>query len=236
VQAEYNVSGSMPTATVVSVAVHIILTLLISSSVVSSVNTYRSNAVTVVLTPSKQAPTDASHLASEHQIASVVREMQAPLGEQSVTTQLAIMQALAAETSDTSDLVAEVQKLQSELTQIQETNAQNTRLGSVVARRALDADYLQRWVNRVEKFGNAALANVGSARGDVRLLVVVVVVVVDKLGILLDVTVLQSSGFPHLDRAAIKTVQNAAPYPAFPPALSAQVDKLEIVRTWLFRP
>lgn len=225
----------MPTATVVSVAVHIILTLLISSSVVSSVNTYRSNAVTVVLTPSKQAPTDASHLASEHQIASVVREMQAPLGEQSVTTQLAIMQALAAETSDTSDLVAEVQKLQSELTQIQETNAQNTRLGSVAARRALDADYLQRWVNRVEKFGNAALANVGSARGDVRLLVVVVVVV-DKLGILLDVTVLQSSGFPHLDRAAIKTVQNAAPYPAFPPALSAQVDKLEIVRTWLFRP
>jgi len=234
VQAEYNVSGSMPTATVVSVAVHIILTLLISSSVVSSVNTYRSNAVTVVLTPSKQAPTDASHLASEHQIASVVREMQAPLGEQSVTTQLAIMQALAAETSDTSDLVAEVQKLQSELTQIQETNAQNTRLGSVAARRALDADYLQRWVNRVEKFGNAALANVGSARGDVRLLVAVVVV--DKLGILLDVTVLQSSGFPHLDRAAIKTVQNAAPYPAFPPALSAQVDKLEIVRTWLFRP
>lgn len=230
-QAEYNVSGSMPTATVVSVAVHIILTLLISSSVVSSVNTYRSNAVTVVLTPSKQAPTDASHLASEHQIASVVREMQAPLGEQSVTTQLAIMQALAAETSDTSDLVAEVQKLQSELTQIQETNAQNTRLGSVAARRALDADYLQRWVNRVEKFGNAALADVGSARGDVRLLVVV-----DKLGILLDVTVLQSSGFPHLDRAAIKTVQNAAPYPAFPPALSAQVDKLEIVRTWLFRP
>ena len=229
-QAEYNVSGSMPTATVVSVAIHIIVTLLISSSVVSSVNTYRSNAVTFVLTPSKQAPIEASHLASENQVASV-GEMQTPLGEQSVTTQLAIMQALAAETSDTSDLVAEVQKLQSELTQIQETNAQNTRLGSVAARRALDADYLQRWVNRVEKFGNAALANVGSARGDVRLLVVV-----DKLGILLDVTVLQSSGFPHLDRAAIKTVQDAAPYPAFPPALSAQVDKLEIVRTWLFRP
>ena len=50
------------------------------------------------------------------------------------------------------------------------------------------------------------------------------------------VTVLESSGFPHLDRAAIKTVQDAAPYPPFPPALSAQVDKLEIVRTWQFRP
>lgn len=79
--------------------------------------------------------------------------------------------------------------------------------------------------------GNAALNSVGSARGDVRLLVVV-----DQFGILLDVTVLESSGFPHLDRAAIKTVQDAAPYPPFPPTLSAQVDKLEIVRTWQFRP
>jgi protein TonB len=230
VQAEYDVSGGMPTATGVSIAMHIIFALLISLSVASSVDTYKSKAVTVVLTPSKQAPTDASHLASQNQIASM-GEIQSPLSEPSATTQLAIMQALAANNTDPGDLAAEVQKLKNELNQIQETKAQNTRLGSVAARRALDASYLQRWVNRVQKFGNAALANVGSARGDVRLLVVV-----DKLGILLDVTVLESSGFPHLDRAAIKTVQDAAPYPAFPPALSAQVDKLEIVRTWQFRP
>ena len=101
----------------------------------------------------------------------------------------------------------------------------------VAARRALDADYLRKWVKRVQAMGNAALNSIGSARGDVRLLVVV-----DQIGILLDVTVLESSGFPHLDRAAIKTVQDAAPYPPFPPTLSAQVDKLEIVRTWQFRP
>jgi protein TonB len=230
VQAEYDVSGGMPTATGVSIAMHIIFALLISLSVASSVDTYKSKAVTVVLTPSKQAPTNASHLASQNQIASM-GEIQSPLSEPSATTQLAIMQALAANNTDPSDLAAEVQKLKNELNQIQETKTQSTRLGSVAARRALDASYLQRWVNRVQKFGNAALANVGSARGDVRLLVVV-----DKLGILLDVTVLESSGFPHLDRAAIKTVQDAAPYPAFPPALSAQVDKLEIVRTWQFRP
>ena len=229
-QAEYEVSGSMPAAAGVSIAIHVVFALLISSTLVSSMDTYRSNAVTVVLTPSKQAPTEASHLASQHQVASMGEKL-TPLNEQTASTQLAIMQALAAETTDPSDLAAEVQKLQSELTQMQETKAQNTRLGSVAARRALDADYLQRWVSRVEKFGNAALGNVGSARGDVRLLVVV-----DKLGILLDVTVLDSSGFTHLDRAAVKTVQDAAPYPAFPPALSAQVDKLEIVRTWQFRP
>lgn len=229
-QAEYSLSGHMPTATVVSIAIHTIFALLISSSIFSSVSSYRSNPVTILLTPSKQAPTDASHLASQNQVANV-GDIQTTPSEQFSSTQLAIMQALTAEKTDPSDLAAEVEKLQGELTQMQETQPQNNRLGSVAARRALDADYLQRWVNRVEKFGNAALANVGSARGDVRLLVVV-----DKLGILLDVTVLQSSGFPHLDRAAVKTVQDAAPYPAFPSALSAQVDKLEIVRTWQFRP
>lgn len=219
----------MPAATAVSIALHVIGALLISSSVISSVNTYRSTAVTVVLTPSKQAPTEASHLASQNQISNI-NEMQKSPSEPAAATQLAFMEALTAETTDPGDLAAEVQKLKGELTQMQKTE-QSTRLGSVAARRALDASYLQRWVNRVEKFGNAALVNVGSARGDVRLLVVV-----NKLGILLDVTLLQSSGFPHLDRAALKTVKDAAPYPAFPPALSAQVDKLEIVRTWQFRP
>ena len=217
-------------ATGMSVGIHIIFALLISSTIASSMDKYRSNAVTVVLTPSKQAPTEASHLASQHQVASL-GERQTPLNEQTTATQLAIMQALTAKTTDPGDLAAEVQKLQSELTQMQETKGQNTRLGSVASRRALDADYLRRWVDRVQNFGNAALANVGSANGDVRLLVVV-----DRLGILLNVTLLESSGFPHLDRAAIKSVQDAAPYPAFPPALSAQVDKLEIVRTWQFRP
>ena len=137
-QAEYDVSGHMPAATVVSVAVHAFIAILISSSVLSSVATYRSNAVTVVLTPSKQAPSDATHMASQHQVASI-DDGQRPL-------------------TDPSDLAAEVEKLQGELTQMQETQAQNTRLGSVAARRALDADYLQRWVSRVENFGNAALA------------------------------------------------------------------------------
>ena len=217
----------MPAATGVSIAIHIVFALLISLSIASSVEKHQSNPVTVVLTPSQQAPNEASHLASQHQIGSM-GEIETALTEQ---TQLAIMQALAAKTTDPSDLATEVHKLKSKLTQIQEAKNQSTRLGSVAARRALDADYLQRWVNRVQKFGNAALANVGRAQGDVRLLVVV-----DKLGILLDVTVLESSGFPHLDRAAVRSVQDAAPYPAFPSALSAQVDTLEIVRTWQFRP
>ena len=75
-QAEYDVSGSMPAATGVSIAIHVVFALLISSSIASSVTTYRSSAVTVVLTPSKQAP-NVYHLASQHQIASM-GEMQNP--------------------------------------------------------------------------------------------------------------------------------------------------------------
>ena len=184
----------------------------------------------MVLTQSKQATYDATSRASLHQGASM-GDRQRPLTGTSPSTKLAILKAFSDRIADTSDLAAKVEKLQGELTQMQKTQAQNTRLGSVAARRALDANYLQRWVSRVENFGNAALTNVGSARGDVRLLVVV-----NKLCILLDVRLLESSGFPHLDRAAIKTVQDAAPYPAFPPALGSQVDKLEIVRIWQFRP
>ena len=85
-------------ATGISIAIHIIFALLISSTIASSIDKFRSNAVTVVLTPSKQAPTEASHLASQHQVASL-GERQTPLNEQTKATQLAIMQALTAKTT-----------------------------------------------------------------------------------------------------------------------------------------
>ena len=226
----YVVSGNMPVATGASLLLHGLLAIAISTTFITSALAPQSIAVTVTLTQSNMAPTDSQHIASENQLArpgqllESAREQQAP-------ARLAIMQAEALESLDAADIAAEVERLQGELNQAQQDQVQNTRLGSVAARRALDVDYLRQWVNRVQAMGNAALNSVGSARGDVRLLVVV-----DQFGILLDVTVLESSGFPHLDRAAIKTVQDAAPYPPFPPALSAQVDKLEIVRTWQFRP
>jgi protein TonB len=207
------------------------LAIAISTTFINSALAPQSIAVTVTLTQSNTAPTDSQHIASENQLARPGQLLES-VREQQASARLAIMQAEAAlESLDAANIAAEVERLQGELSQAQQDQVQNTRLGSVAARRALDADYLRKWVNRVQAMGNAALNSVGSAQGDVRLLVVV-----DQFGILLDVTILESSGFPHLDRAAIKTVQDAAPYPPFPPALSAQVDKLEIVRTWQFRP
>jgi protein TonB len=219
----------MPVATGASLLLHGLLAIAISTTFINSALAPQSIAVTVTLTQSNTSPTDLQHIASENQLARPGQLLES-VREQQASARLAIMQAEALESLDTADIAAEVERLQGELSQAQQDQVQNTRLGSVAARRALDADYLRKWVNRVQAMGNAALNSVGSAQGDVRLLVVV-----DQFGILLDVTILESSGFPHLDRAAIKTVQDAAPYPPFPPALSAQVDKLEIVRTWQFR-
>ena len=227
---EYGVLGNMPLAASVSVVLRTAVAVVISTTLIGAALSQKSTAVTVILTPSQQAPTDTQHIASDNQL-SRPGELASTFSEKQAAATLALMQSEPVDTSDASTLAAEVERLQGELSQMQQDQAQSTRLGSVAARRALDANYLRQWVNRVEQFGNAALNSVGNARGDVRLLTVV-----DKFGILLNVQVLDSSGFPHLDRAAVKTVQDAAPYPAFPPALSAQVDKLEIVRTWQFRP
>lgn len=226
----YDVSGNMPVATGVSLLLHGMLAIAISTTLISSTLAPQSMAVTVTLTQSNEAPTDSQHIASENQLPRP-GELLESVREQRASARLAMMKTEALESLNAADIAAEVERLQGELSQVQQDQTQSTRLGSVAARRALDADYLRKWVNRVQTMGNAALNNVGSAQGDVRLLVVV-----DQFGILLEAIVLESSGFPHLDRAAIKKVQDAAPYPPFPPALSAQVDKLEIVRTWQFRP
>lgn len=229
-QSEYGVLGNMPLAASISVVLHTAVAVVLSTTLIGAALSQQSTAVTVILTPSQQTPTDTQHIASDNQL-SRPGELASTFSEKQASATLALMRSEPVDTSDASTLAAEVERLQGELSQMQQDQAQSTRLGSVAARRALDANYLRQWVTRVEQFGNAALNGVGNARGDVRLLTVV-----DKFGILLNVQVLDSSGFPHLDRAAIKTVRDAAPYPAFPPALSAQVDKLEIVRTWQFRP
>ena len=49
-----------------------------------------------------------------------------------------------------------------------------------------------------------------------------------------EVKILSSSGHAILDDAAIRIVQLAAPFDAFPPSMREEVDILEIVRTWQF--
>ena len=103
---------------------------------------------------------------------------------------------------------------------------------SMAARAALDADYLLKWQDDIERFGNAYYRGLALRHGDgdVRLKVSV-----HSDGSLRQIDLLQSSGSAALDRAAVDTVEKLAPFAPFPEALARETQQLDIVRTWQVR-
>lgn len=136
----------------------------------------------------------------------------------------------------------ELAKLNQKLAQLQaDLNAQRQqfanqprvrRLTAVSARAAVDAAYLADWRSRVENVGNQYYPEASLRYGIYGSLEMLVTVRSD--GSLEGIQILQSSGYAVLDEAAMRIVRLAAPYAAFPEALRATTDKLEIVRTWQF--
>lgn len=107
------------------------------------------------------------------------------------------------------------------------------RLTSVSAKAAEDAAYLLAWTERVEGVGNRNYPVEARKRrlyGDLRLLVAL-----RPDGNVAEIRVLQSSGYPLLDDAAIRIVRLSSPFEPFPPELKQKTDLLEIIRTWQFR-
>jgi protein TonB len=107
------------------------------------------------------------------------------------------------------------------------------RLTSVSAKQSIDALYLHHWRSKIEDIGNRnypAIARRDNILGELRLLVALL-----PNGDVHKVRILSSSGHPVLDKAAVKIVYLAAPYDPFPRALAAEVDVLEIIRTWRFQ-
>lgn len=106
------------------------------------------------------------------------------------------------------------------------------RLTSVATKQSDDALYLHNWRTKVELVGNQhypAKARQLQLYGDLRMVVSLL-----PNGDVHQVKILESSGHPILDQAAIKIVHLAAPYPPFPLEMQKQVDILEIIRTWRF--
>ncbi len=106
------------------------------------------------------------------------------------------------------------------------------RLTSVAARKSEDALYLNDWRERIEAVGNRNYpekAREQQIYGELRLMVALL-----PNGEISEVKILKSSGKRLLDEAAIRIVQLAAPYDAFPAEMRRQVDVLEIIRTWRF--
>lgn len=96
------------------------------------------------------------------------------------------------------------------------------------AQRAAETRYIEAWTRRVEEYGNRHYPAPDALDGQLRIRVIV-----GRDGQLRLAEVIQSSGHPELDRAALKTVRGAAPYRPFDSGMGAR-DSLAITRVWRF--
>ncbi len=130
---------------------------------------------------------------------------------------------------------AEIASLQAKLDRQRQAIAKRPRvrtLTSVATRASADAAYLNQWTRKVEFVGNRNFPQEAISQqiyGKLRLLTVL-----RPNGTIHSVEILQSSGYPVLDNAALQIVHMAAPFPPFPPEIRKDVDQLEIIRTWNF--
>lgn len=105
------------------------------------------------------------------------------------------------------------------------------RLNAASTMRDKGAWYKDEWRKKVERVGNLNYppeARQNRIYGSLRLLVSI-----NRDGTLYEVQILESSGQPILDQAALRIVRLAAPYTPFTGDLS-EFDRLEIIRTWRF--
>ncbi len=107
------------------------------------------------------------------------------------------------------------------------------RLTSLSTKATMDAYYLNSWRRKIETIGNMNYPQEAIRKklyGDLRLMVSIL-----PDGEVKEVVLLESSGQPILDDAAIRIVRLAAPFAPFPDELRQTTDVLEIIRTWQFR-
>lgn len=95
------------------------------------------------------------------------------------------------------------------------------------------AAYMRAWVARVERIGNLNYPDEAKRRNVHGQLVMTVAVRRD--GSVERIDIIQPSGYPVLDDAAMRTVRLAEPFPTLP-ASSEAIDVLHITRTWQFLP
>ena len=144
------------------------------------------------------------------------------------------VQAPPAPVFDSAQLSAEIASLEAELANDIQQYAKRPkihRLSAASTMRDKGAWYKDEWRKKVERIGNLNYPDDARRQqiyGSLRVLVSI-----NRDGTLYEVQVLQSSGQQLLDQAALRIVRLAAPYAPFTGDL-ADVDRLEIIRTWRF--
>ncbi len=94
------------------------------------------------------------------------------------------------------------------------------------------ARYVEDWVAKVERVGNVNYPEAARRQGIYGSLKLTVSIYAD--GRIEDIEIDRSSGSKILDTAAIRIVELAAPYAAFPEDMRKKADILSITRTWTF--
>lgn len=136
---------------------------------------------------------------------------------------------------DTPLLNPEIANLRAKLAQQRQEYAKRPRvrrLTSVGTVQAADAEYLDRWRQKVESVGSANFPEAAVRDGIIGKLRLLAVIKSD--GTIVSVELLQSSGHTILDNAAMQIVHLAAPFSPFPPEIAKDWDHMEIIRTWHF--
>jgi protein TonB len=140
----------------------------------------------------------------------------------------------AAPTFDSTQLNSEIASLEAELADEQQAYAKRPkihRLSAASTMRDKGAWYKEDWRKKIERIGNLNYPEEARRQqiyGSLRMMVSI-----NRDGSLYEVLVLESSGQPLLDQAAQRIVRLAAPFAPFTGDL-ADIDRLEIIRTWKF--
>ncbi|WP_028238432.1 energy transducer TonB [Stutzerimonas azotifigens] len=136
---------------------------------------------------------------------------------------------------DSSQLSSEIASLEAELAQEVERYAKRPRVSrqnSAATMRDISAWYRDEWRKKVERVGNLNYPDEARRRqihGSLRMLVTI-----NRDGTVHELQVLESSGQPVLDEAAMRIVRLAAPFAPFTGELAKSFDQVEIIRTWRF--
>lgn len=133
------------------------------------------------------------------------------------------------------ELSLAIASLQAQLDRQRQEHALRPRkytISSASTKKSQDALYLDTWRRRIEAVGNVNYpdkARRDRLYGSLRLLVAIL-----PDGKVNGIQLLQSSGHTMLDQAAMRIVEMASPFAPFPDEMLANVDILEIIRTWRF--
>lgn len=135
---------------------------------------------------------------------------------------------------DASQLSSEIASLEAQLDTDRQLYAKRPkihRLNAASTLRDKGAWYKEEWRKKIERIGNLNYPDEARRQriyGSLRLMVSI-----NRDGTLYEVQLLESSGQPVLDEAAKRIVRLAAPFAPFSGDL-ADIDRLEIIRTWRF--